>query len=57
MSVIVRGMEMPENCGKCPMYGFRASYFCYITGQFTICLDGDRASWCPLEEVQEDDCK
>ena len=61
MSVIVVGMEMPENCRECPFESYSIN-----TGQ-TVCVasmrvmainnkpiafDG-RPKWCPLFEVKD----
>lgn len=60
MSVIVRGMEMPECCAEC--------YFCCV-GDDAVCMSANRKEFplvpdvaerlddCPLEEVQEDDMR
>ena len=56
MSVLIKGMEMPKNCGECPL----------IDQDYGICpmIDGymfvgskrqDRHPLCPLEEVKEEE--
>ena len=52
MSVIVKGMEMPESCYKCPM----ANDDFYLCGATEKYLDNNseerRPDWCPLIEVE-----
>ena len=48
MSVIVKGMEMPEGCWDCVMGSFGA---CNFAGR--IWDDLNRPDWCPLVELPE----
>lgn len=66
MSVLIKGMQMPESCRECK---FRTSYpygldpfadWCYLTNKWLDCYDSKRAKWkterkegCPLVEVSE----
>ena len=60
MSVIVRGMEMPENCLKCPM---QFGGFCFVQPSWvdearvapTVDEAGEQGkpSWCPLFELKD----
>ena len=64
MSVIVRGMEMPKGCAKCPycnrQWGDPKCHAKSFKGRRMgqkLYLDSRRQDWCPLEEVKEDDMK
>lgn len=57
MSVLIKGMEMPENCYACQLCdeveAFTNEFICYCTGKayedvtkYADC----RPEWCPLEE-------
>ena len=53
MSVIVKGMEMPENCETCA-YQTKGACFASGVNNGTITLrrmDKDRPDWCPLVEI------
>lgn len=64
MSVVIKGMTMPKDCGECKICYYSAvalipHYFCGVThnradpwkyGAFT----GKRPGWCPLTEVDDD---
>ena len=64
MSILIRGMEMPENCFECPCMrhdsidGIRA-YQCNITMILHDGIQGGdgRPEWCPLEERPDDDMR
>ena len=60
--VMIKGMEMPENCKKCPNIRTTGTVledipFCKVTG-LVITFSEERAklnnrpSWCPLQEVK-----
>ena len=52
MSVLIRGMEMPNNCSECKLFcteNFQA--WCQLTDRDDILLD-DRPEWCPLVEIK-----
>ena len=60
MSVLIRGMQMPEECRKCPMmdYGtMTGETYCKVNGKALaesfrpIEFDG-RPEWCPLVEIK-----
>lgn len=58
MSVIIKGMKMPNNCGECVLcnavkddeYDYEINTYCHATGESLESLDvrGDR---CPLVDV------
>lgn len=48
MSVLIKGMEMPENCWDCPLESYSECYNGRQVGSI------DRPEWCPLEEVKEE---
>lgn len=52
MSVIVLGMEMPENCHVC---GLCFGGLCYAIPPEVdeMCPDEDRPDWCPLRPLPE----
>lgn len=56
MSVIVKGMDMPKNCGSCPFYSFESESKCYISKHFVEYIDLPkgrfRPLWCPLDEAE-----
>lgn len=59
MAILIKGMEMPENCTHCPMEkgitldikGSRGMFICSLTG-FATPLNR-HPYWCPLVEVME----
>lgn len=58
MSVIVKGMEMPKNCGRCPFAGVCGVHSCEewpdlesIMFNDVIGIDGSRDPDCPLIPV------
>ena len=53
MSVMIKGMEMPENCYDCLFYGESASV-CLIPPNGIIEKEWSRPDWCPLVEVPEE---
>ena len=48
MSVIIKGMEMPENCLRCPI---REMDYCQVTSK--PCTWTERPPHCPLENLPE----
>ena len=61
MSIIINGMEIPEDCRVCPMLGYECDIGrtrCIVASRIlaehykTIPFDG-RPEWCPLDEVEE----
>lgn len=53
MSVIIRGMEMPQSCRCCPMCSV-AEWWCDATNKnlvHAISEETSKAEWCPLVEV------
>ena len=47
MSVIIKGMKIPKNCGVCPCY---SGHFCDFTDKFIINYD-NKDDDCPLIEI------
>ena len=58
MSVIVRGMEMPEACEDCPIsdvsFAEECTYFCLAARRDTNVNTQSKPDWCPLEELKEE---
>lgn len=60
MSVIVKGMDMPKDCGECPLaiqaypIGNTQSWYlaCMPLGQGRTVKIRTRPDWCPLEEAE-----
>lgn len=61
MSIVVKGMEMPDDCRECPMeiyYSFCGETRCRVCNRIlakdykSIPFDG-RPDWCPMIEIQE----
>lgn len=53
MSVIVKGMKMPENCETCE-YQTKGACFASGVNKGTITIrrmDKERPDWCPLVEI------
>lgn len=56
MSVIVRGMGMPQKCGQCNLYHAEYPMYCLaVEGHRTVGAPYGmpRPDWCPLIEVKE----
>ena len=61
MSVIVRGMKMPENCRECPFEGYHSDIgqtYCMacskvLSTAFRPILFDGRPKWCPLVKLSE----
>lgn len=51
MSVLIRGMEMPESCEDCTFYTLRPVARCTLLGNLITSFDDDRLSDCPMVEV------
>ena len=62
MSVIVKGMEMPKKCDKCPMCAYHwnnGQIWCEVADakladNFTALMSTERPDWCPLVEVPDE---
>lgn len=49
MSVLIKGIDQPENCHKCPcIQTFGAKFICGVTGD-----DINRLHICPMEKAPE----
>lgn len=56
MSVLIRGMEMPQKCGQCKLYHAEYPMYCLaVEGHHTVGAPYGmpRPDWCPLVEVKE----
>lgn len=56
MSVLVKGMEMPQKCGQCKLYHAEYPMYCLaVEGHRTVGAPYGmpRPDWCPLIEVKE----
>lgn len=56
MSVIVKGMEMPQKCGQCKLFHAEHPMHCMaVKGYRTVGAPYGmpRPDWCPLVEVKE----
>ena len=56
MSVLIRGMEMPQRCGQCKLYHAEYPMYCLaVEGHRTVGAPYGmpRPDWCPLIEVKE----
>ena len=61
MSVLVKGIKMPESCITCPM---QFGGFCYVQppevdearvfSTVDECWEKKKPTWCPLEEVKDE---
>lgn len=49
MSVLIKGMKMPEDCFSCPL---KEEGFCNITNAYAVRIN-ERNSDCPLVEIPE----
>ena len=50
MSVLIKGMEMPNSCHECPL-GFGGGCYMGRSADEYMCPDSGRAEWCPLVSV------
>ena len=56
MSILIRGMEMPQKCGQCKFYHAEYPMYCMaVKGYRTVGAPYGmpRPDWCPLTEVKE----
>lgn len=53
MSVLVKGVDMPKNCGECPLMDPDYGTCPMIDGYAFVAKRQDRHPLCPLEEVKE----
>lgn len=51
MSILIRGMKMPNNCRDCPLEDAYDGYNCRIVEKSANWGLEGRPSWCPLVEV------
>ena len=53
MSVLIKTMEMPKNCGECQLCHIENfNLWCCLTGQEDIFYDA-MPEWCPLEKPKK----
>lgn len=68
MSILIRGMVMPQNCDDCPLahQGWSyLTYYCpfdpaknengYGIPRTNVLFSATRQSWCPLVEVEDNE--
>ena len=56
MSVLIKGMEMPQRCGQCKLYHAEHPMYCMaVEGYRTVGAPYGmpRPDWCPLVEVKK----
>lgn len=53
MSVLIKGMEIPESCAKCPFQTTYEGFNCNLFNGSVDWLIDNRPDWCPLEEVDD----
>ena len=56
MSILIKGMEMPEKCGSCDLFHVELPMHCTVVkGHKTVGAPYGmpRPDWCPLVEVPE----
>lgn len=56
MSVLIKGMKMPEKCGSCDLFHVESPMHCTVVkGHKTVGAPYGmpRPDWCPLVEVKE----
>ena len=56
MSVLIKGMEMPEKCGSCDLFHVESPMHCTVVkGHKTVGAPYGmtRPDWCPLIEIPE----
>jgi hypothetical protein len=56
MSVLIKGMEMPEKCGSCDLFHVESPMHCTVVkGHKTVGAPYGmpRPDWCPLVEIPE----
>lgn len=54
MSILIKGMEMPKNCGECKLYHIEYPMYCLaVEGHRTVGAPYGmpRPDWCPLIEL------
>ena len=53
MSVVIKGMKMPESCPFCCCFNEECDS-CNADDEFRFTPTSGRPDWCPLEEVNDD---
>lgn len=53
MSVIVKGLDMPQTCGDCPFCDYEEANCLATNGRNTLPHRLQRADFCPLVEIIE----
>lgn len=54
MSILIKGMEMPTNCGDCPCGSIFAGYKCKVNNRdFNKYPLDHRQDWCPIIGISE----
>ena len=52
MSVLIKGMEMPETCEDCIFFTSKPVSRCTLLGNIISSFDDDRLSDCPMVEIE-----
>lgn len=51
MSILIKGAELPQNCGECPCEQEEYGY-CQVFDGTHFCEYESRPEWCPLVEIK-----
>lgn len=54
MSVLIRGMEMPQRCGQCKLFHAEQPMYCIVDKNYRTVgapYGMPRPDWCPLVEI------
>ena len=57
MSILIKNMAMPKNCGECPLFESKYHYHgCHAKPESFSLMNmwdfvGERPEWCPLTEI------
>ena len=56
MSILIKGMEMPQRCGQCKLFHAEQPMYCIVDKNYRTVgapYGMPRPDWCPLVEVKE----
>lgn len=51
MTVLIKGMELPKDCGDCPCSRYEHALHCMVTMEDVYPFE--KPDWCPMYEVEE----
>ena len=63
MSILIKGVEMPENCHECPclrhdsldgLHRYQCNNRLIVFGEFDTWIFEKRPNWCPLRHIPDD---